>query len=406
MKEEIRRIMRLVQEGKLSAEDAAELIDAFSNSDMNEPHDSASSTGTQTPPPPPGDAQNREANRDPFKQFVETMEGLGRDVASSVDWQEVARSIRDGARKGAEGIRQGIDQIRSGHMNFPWTNAKANREICLPLNLSSGKTLRVENYSGDVCITGGFEVAEVTASATILGTDREDAEAKAEDFNLVIEESDHEVLVRLPDTSSLNVDLDVRIPSSAPVQVSVESGSLNLIDLNAGARIQMRDGDLKVRNVNGPIEIRQNSGDIVVDGSHTSTLRVEGKSGDISLKNINGVINVRNAHGDIVLKECAGSTIALESVNGDISADLTEPIHGQISIRTVHGDSNVLIPDGSNCRVTLSTLRGDVSCGMPLDDESRSENRISGRFGEGHGSLDISAVTGDINVGQREHAVT
>jgi len=75
MKEEITRIMRLVQEGKLSPEDAAELIDAFTASEAREEEEpvhvgAAASEGAEggPPPPPPG------AVKDPFRHFVDFME--------------------------------------------------------------------------------------------------------------------------------------------------------------------------------------------------------------------------------------------------------------------------------------------------------------------------------------------
>ena len=71
MTDEIKRIIKLVQEGKLSAEDAAELIDAFaSGAEATQDHAESHGTHESPPPPPSGSA------KDPFKSFVESMGAL------------------------------------------------------------------------------------------------------------------------------------------------------------------------------------------------------------------------------------------------------------------------------------------------------------------------------------------
>ncbi len=69
MKEEIQRISRLVAEGKLSPEDASELIEAFVAADKAEAQTST--------PPPPG------APKDPFKGMFENLER----TVKGVDWK-------------------------------------------------------------------------------------------------------------------------------------------------------------------------------------------------------------------------------------------------------------------------------------------------------------------------------
>ena len=61
-------------------------------------------------------------------------------------------------------------------------------------------------------------------------------------------------------------------------------------------------------------------------------------------------------------------------------------------------NSSASIADGSDCRVSLSTLRGDVTTALKLEDEAKSDQRITGRLGSGKGSLDVSAVTGNVTL--------
>lgn len=401
MKEEIARIMRLVKEGKLSPEDAAELIDAFT---ANESAQEAAAEpppppppGEGPPPPPPG------SYKDPFQSFVDTMENLGREVTKNVNWHEVAKQIREGTKKGVEGVKEGIEQIRQGK-SWGWFSAYENREVTLPLPNVGARTLRIENPCGDVKIVGGFEEGSVAARARVRGSDADDAHLKANDYTVIVEESDHEVLIRQPDVSGLEVDVVVQIKDALHVDVKTSAGDIQVFDTGGGCRASNQSGDISLRGLTGAMEVTTQNGDLNVNECNTPTLSIENKTGDINITDFKGNLNARSASGDLNVRKAAGKTISVESVNGDVNVDLIEPITGTVNIRTVNGDANVEITDGCDCRVSLSTLRGDVNCSVPLEDEARMEQRITGRLGQGTGTLDVSGVNGDVHLRMRDAA--
>jgi DUF4097 and DUF4098 domain-containing protein YvlB/polyhydroxyalkanoate synthesis regulator phasin len=395
VREEIKRISKLVAEGKLSPEDAADLIDAFYASEKTA--ETATEEKRDVPPPPPTGAV-----KDPFKSIVDSIEKMTKEGLDAVNWPEVSKQARDSAKKGLEALKGGIDEISKGKVNLGWLTTQESREVTLPLAVPTGKTLKVENASGNVKIVGGFDVGTVTANAHFKGATLDDARAKAEAYTLIIEESDHMVLIRQPDVSGLSVDLEIQLAGSAPIELRVESGDLSVLDTRAGCRIHSRSGNLHLRGLNGPIEITADSGDISVEDSTTPSLAIENKSGDVVLRGVVGNINARTASGDVRTSASHGKVVAVESVSGDVVVDLDQPLAGNVSVRTVSGNSRIGLCDGSDARVSLSTLRGSVACSLPLEDEARAEQRITGRLGAGTGSLDVSAVTGDINLEMRD----
>ena len=114
--------------------------------------------------------------------------------------------------------------------------------------------------------------------------------------------------------------------------------------------------------------------------------------------------NARTSAGNVSLEECAGKTLSVESVSGDVSVDIVEPVSGAVNLRTVSGNARVAMGSG-DCRVSLSTLRGAVSCDLQLQDEARAAQRVTGKLGDGSGTLDVSAVTGNISVVSRDHQI-
>lgn len=391
MKEEVKRILKLVQEGKLSAEDAAELIEAFEGG-REEP---AAEPQAPPPPPPPPSGEKSEI-KDPFRSVIDTIEKLGKEAANSVNWQEVAKQARQSAQRAADTIRGGLDTVKKSG-GFGFLGSHESREVILPLNIPDGKLLRIENPCGDVVIAGGKDHGQVSADAKFWGVG-EEARAKADAYTLVIEESDSAVVIRQPDVTGAAVDLKIDLKAATAIEIRCESGDIQVRHTGAGCRIQSKSGDIQLEGLDGQIEITTHSGDVTIEDSTASNLVVENKAGDLTLRRVNGSANLRTTSGDVDLRDCDMKSLAIDGVSGDIDVDLRSPITGAVSLRTVSGDAHLAIPDGSDCRVALKSLRGHVACAIPLVDEARTDGQISGKLGEGKGSLDVSAVTGDITV--------
>ncbi|MBS1716158.1 MAG: DUF4097 family beta strand repeat protein [Armatimonadetes bacterium] len=404
MKEEVKRILKLVQEGKLSADDAAELIEAFEEGEhkVEEPATAGAATssngssGSQS-----SSSQSSSDRKDPFKDFIEQIERLGHEAAGSVNWQEVARQAREGAKKGAEALRTGIEEISKGR--FVGFSTGTAHEENLNFSITDGKLLKVHNSSGEVKITGGAEGGSVRSRAYVRGlmaVPKEDAEK----YSLIIEESEHVVSIRLPDVTGLSADLDIKVPTGTPVEVKSLSGTITLVGTDAGARINGKSGAISAKGLKGPVEISLTSGAVTVEDCNGPSLSVENKSGSIRLSKIDASTNLRTASGSIKIEQFEGRTLSAEAVAGDILADIVNPVTGTVNLQTVSGEINVDVADGSDCRVSLGSVRGEVSTQLTLSEEMKSDRRIDGRLGSGSGSLTASAVSGNVRLRLRDHS--
>jgi hypothetical protein len=397
VKEEIKRITKLVAEGKLSAEDAADLIEAFSAGEAA----AAESVGQ---PAEPRVEEVKENTKDPLKTIVDSFEKLLKEGKDSVNWDEVGRQAKQAAKQAAEKIKTGVEEISKGKVNIGIWGTQATREVTLPLALKEGQTLRIDNPCGSVKVLGGFDVGSVKADAKFRGV-YEEAKQKADAYTIIIEESDHQIQIRQPDVVGLCVDLEVQLASHAQVEVRAESGDVEVVDTKSGARVNTRSGNVKIRGLDGAVELSCESGDVLIQDCTSPTLAVENKSGDITVQRTKGNLNARTAAGDVVVEDCSGKVVSVESVSGNVHVDVEEPVNGNLNIRTVNGHATVAIPDGSDCRVSLSTLRGTVACSLELDDAASTEQRITGKLGAGVGTLDVSAVTGSITLEMHDAAV-
>lgn len=133
MREEIKRINRLVAEGKLSADDAADLIEAIY----------AGQSATPPPPPdalkPPEAPKEPGATEDPFKGLMDSFDKLAREAAGAVDWKEFSRQAKETAKKGVDVLRQGLDDLGKGGINFNWLTNTETKKVEMPLVFTEGK---------------------------------------------------------------------------------------------------------------------------------------------------------------------------------------------------------------------------------------------------------------------------
>lgn len=393
--------MRLVQEGKLSADDAMDLVEAIQGPQSPPPVPPEATAewdrAESSPPPPPADGTEApKAESDPLKAAMEAIEKIGRDISSSVNWKEVSEQIRTGAKRGFEAIRDAAKDISEGKINLNFLGNVATRTQDLPLAFEAGKTLRVDNSAGLIKVVGGAPLGKVVAVAQIRAASVAEAEERANTFCLVIEESDHYVDIKTPDIQGMVADLTIHLSHDASLELKSRSGDIEVVDINGGLRVNGASGDVKVTNVKGVIEILTASGDVQVNQVESPSVTVENKAGDIHVLDLQGSLNARSASGDIKVEQFSGRVVAIEAVSGDVLIQVSSPFEGTMTLRTVSGNTDLQLPETNSARVTLSTLSGTVTSELSLSDQTDQDRRITGTLGAGQGTIDVSAVAGNI----------
>ncbi len=411
MKEEIRRIMNLVKEGKLSPDDAAELIEAFEESPDEEEEDAVEgeeeaaaeaeadsefSEETESAEGEPGSKKE-----DPFSRLIGSIEKIGKDVAKNVNWSDIATQVRTGVGKGINAIKEAADEAGVSKGFGVLFGSQETKRVELPLHVPDGKTLRIEATSGSIAVRGGAELGSVDVTAGFRAYNEEEAKKKADAYSPMIEETEQYIALKLQEGPDSSVEAVINLPEGVPVEIRNTSGEVTVTDTKSGCRINGTSSQVKLSGMDGTIEVHVASGDVKISDSKSSILTVETKSGDISITDVAAAINIRTSSGDISLTGISGRTLSAEAASGDIKADIEHPVSGNVNMRTVSGDVTLEIMDGSDCRVSLSTLQGTVSTTLELEDRNEQSLKITGRLGDGSGAIDLSAVNGDVSLGWR-----
>jgi hypothetical protein len=216
--------------------------------------------------------------------------------------------------------------------------------------ISQKDGLRLEGITGTITITGSAAATnlQVAGVRRVEAGSRRDAETQLELLQVEISENDDEVVIRTlqpDDTDGRNfiVDYDIILPDTK---------------------------SLKVFNVTGIIEI----------------------------SSINNTVVVENTTGEIVLDNIEGDVEA-ELVTGVIDGRIDLPRQGRLNLSTVTGNIGVDIPKNTSALLNAGVVTGNISlANLTLQDAQNGGNSLTGKLGDGDGTITIRAVTGNINI--------
>lgn len=416
MREEVVRIMRLVEQGKIKPEDAAELIEALEfHAEQERPvsEGAAANTGEETEQAE-GSAEKPDGSesRDAFSEFFDTIEKATKATVEKIDLKGITEQVKAQAKRGVEELQKAMEQVSKGEfwarVNIKTGHAEEKHQE-LTFSIDAGKKLRIENPIGDIVVTGGADMAQVVADAVIRASTREKAEEKAHSWAVMVEEVPEGSIVRIPkldESFSATCDLNVRVPNGVALEIRSTNGDVSISQTNGSVDVDTMKGDVSVQNAQGSVRLYLTTGDLHLQDAEGDRVHMETRSGDIHAVRVRGNITATATSGDMEFDDLAGARVNLETVNGDVQVAMAEPALEQLAIRSVNGDVNLQIPDGGSYKVNLTAVSGDVSCDLPASQVERGDRHWRGVVGDGGGVLEVNTVRGDINVDLRDTQTT
>jgi Putative adhesin len=308
--------------------------------------------------------------------------------------------------------------------------------------------LEVENPRGDVEIVPG-RAGEVRLEALKLVHGSEERARRLADETVVEAgpEGDRLVVrVRYPRRQSyqfslweifggieipnVEVRLTLTIPPSLLVDANSTSGELRTRGLTADQSLKSTSGDVEVEDARGLVRASSTSGEIQIAGAARAVLRTT--SGDISVAGCTGPLRASTVSGTLLVSD-AGDSVTVESVSGDltlrraprgfratttsgelVARDVSGHVRassgsGDIEIRfvpplggvdasTASGNLDVWLPEGARCAVDMKTSSGEILVQVPLELETATRHRVTGRVGGGEIPVLLRSSSGDIGV--------
>lgn len=381
MQEERMKILQMLADGKITAEDAARLLDAIADR-------------RPTASPGPGFA-------DEIKRTVE-------DVIQSIPKESIAE-VKDALR---EVYREGRDAAhhwrRWAHKGWggKWSLTFAEgHTAATPFEETRPTTanrLVLRNTRGDVRLSpAGDGQVRVKALRRVWAPDQREAERLAERLPIEIREEGEALIVEGPGArpfhERIRVDFDIEVPERLSVEVHLIRGDVHVGTLARALAVSVVKGDVHVDSCAG-IAAQVTSGDISVRHC-AGDAAIHSTRGDVQLTQASGDAAVTTRRGDVSLRSDRGGRVAISAMRGDISVRIRAfAAGGSAAVRTLHGDVSVAVPASARCRFDASTHSGDVHSSLPLKEVVADRRRLSGVLNTPDVEVAVSTTHGDVTL--------
>jgi hypothetical protein len=379
MHEERMKILQMLADGKITAEDAAKLLDAIA-----EPKRAA----------PPGAAIVDEVKR--------TVEDVIHAIPNeAID--DVRATLRETLREGREAAHQWRHWARRGWWGAHMAATLGGHEAAAlfeDARATPATRLVVRNTRGDVRLTRSADAQlRVKARRRVWAADAREAERLAERLPIEIHEAGDVVSVEGPGArpfhERLRVDFDIAVPEALDVELHLVRGDATVEGLRRSLVVNLVKGEVRATDCAG-VTVQSVSGDVRVDGSEGAVVaRVI--RGDVHIVGAHGDVTASTKRGDVAVRTAAAGRIEISTVRGDIElrAEAFSP-GGGATVHTVNGDVALRLGPQARCRIKAMTVAGDITSTLPLQDVKADRRHFVGTLGAPEATVQISATRGDI----------
>lgn len=197
-------------------------------------------------------------------------------------------------------------------------------------------------------------------------------------------------------------------------KISIVVENKSPVSFNFNSRFNL---DIHVpKNYNGNISIEATTGKIVLSDMSLESLKTKATTGDVEFKNINlntlvvecttGNIDLYNIKSKKSTVNAITGKISISSFTGDLSGKITtgkvnieySEFSNNVNFKATTGSISLRLPKNAEFALDASVITGNVSCNFPMSLNSSSRKEIIGVVKSDKNQINLSAVTGDINV--------
>lgn len=312
-------------------------------------------------------------------------------------------------------IRDGIGECCIGR-------ASAEEEQTVAVPAAGITALSLNQPRSDISVEAGDgDQITVTAEIRVWAGDRDEAEERLKSLKLAAENDGGTLRVKLegpPWTKKRWTSADYRIslPRTVALELGTAAGDIEVAGCHAGATVATASGDVGLRDCRGEVSVSTASGDIELASCSGLKAQVRTASGDIGLSDCAGSAALQTVSGDAEIG--LDGDLSVTSVSGDVSADVANArnvvVHStsgdvavavasaapapQLALVSISGDVELSLPDGISATLEAVTTSGDIDCDRELADAERKGRRLAGRLGEGAGRITVTTTSGDISI--------
>ncbi|MBI4725609.1 DUF4097 family beta strand repeat protein [candidate division TA06 bacterium] len=387
MSEETIKILKMLEGGRISSQEADSLLSALNKGKHCRDHHHLRDDMT--------DLHDTIGQINPGKIVAEAMAG-------------VRESLKD-----LKGFHIDVDGIHGSE------KAGEEKEIIVP---AAGITaISISQLRSDFEIIGAdTDRITVKADIQVWAEDQDEAKEKLKSLDISTENEGGVLRIKVdgpPWTKKrrAKVDFTIGMPKHLAAEISSASGEISVWNLTGGCRLNTASGEIEISGCQGENNLSSVSGDITASGCTEASLKINTAGGDIGINDCSGGLSFQTVSGDVSISlsgDLQGQTVSgdidirtekigqlkVSSTSGDIQFQGPLEEGSQAAINTVSGDVSLILDKGSSAVIEAGTVSGDIECEPDLSGLRQGNRSLSGKLGDGKGSLDIKTVSGDITI--------
>lgn len=183
------------------------------------------------------------------------------------------------------------------------------------------------------------------------------------------------------------------VPAELALDLSSQSGTINVRGTRAEVRASTVEGDITVEGGAGVVELQSVDGDVCLGNA----------SGRLSLATVDGMVTVTDVRGELAASTVDGAmqltgitarVVSASTVDGDIQFEGTLEAGGRYRLTSHDGDVTVTTPD-INAEVSVSTFSGEFESDFPVTLRGGTgRSRMNFTLGRGQARLELESFDG------------
>ncbi|HSL68980.1 MAG TPA: DUF4097 family beta strand repeat-containing protein [Longimicrobiales bacterium] len=194
------------------------------------------------------------------------------------------------------------------------------------------------------------------------------------------------------------VDYVLTVPRSMSLDLSGTNTSIDIDGVQGEIEAETVQGDVSVSGGSGRIRLESVQGQILLSNAR-GRIDVSTVNRGIHLVDVVGDVTAETVNGAIVLDRVQATTVDAATVNGLIVYNGTIRDRGNYMLSTHNGGIWVIVPEGTNATVNVSTFNGELDSSFNVALKQTTNRReFSFVLGNGSAQLDLETFGGDVRL--------
>lgn len=388
MHEERKMILKMIEDGKISAEEGLQLLNALKDEDNGSGQSAQEQKSSEKTGP--------HSDTGPFKDSYDSgKKKTDYYVSKDVDWEgrgyrRTEEKIPSFASKFSEFIDEAVHKIKEFDLDF---NFGSSVEIQHIFHHRGAKVNDVDIHIENGSITfrpWKEEDVRVECNVKVYKV-RDSDEARRVFLDEVAFNYSNEKVKLHSQKKSMKVNTVVYVPEKDLEKIKLYAFNGKI----SGENVTLNS--MEVQTVNGRISF---------DTVQADRVRLETVNGTISVKRLEAAqTDVKTVNGTVAVNTVKGDLDA-ETLNGTVQFTLLEPANARAYIKTTTGSVTVRVPEGVKTEGDLKSTVGGIQCDLPemsvIDEKkefaSKKMSFLSNKHESAHFYVEAEATTGAISV--------